>query len=205
MVSTTIAAGSNGASLPQGTINVASTTGFDSSGDIFVKSDAGIQTITYTGTTGTTFTGCTGGTGTLATGNSVTQSQDKGNAIFFTRHESNISPAVVSTDQTLNPGSAYAITYGWANTLSALGSVNGTDITPIQKFSQWPPVDATGSLLAGLKSLRKFYKMVGFYTTGSVYESFVNIGAPTVATTVNPDTGHTLIDTYVAAYWTAYF
>jgi hypothetical protein len=35
---TTIAAGSNGASLPQGTINVASTTGFPSSGTFFVGS-----------------------------------------------------------------------------------------------------------------------------------------------------------------------
>jgi hypothetical protein len=68
---TTIAAGSNGASLPQATINVASTTGFPTSGTIYVQSSGGIQTITYTGTTATSFTGCTGGTGTLTTGNSV--------------------------------------------------------------------------------------------------------------------------------------
>lgn len=65
---TTIAAGSNGASLPQGTINVASTTGFPSSGTIFVTTAAGYQTVTYTGVTGTSFTGCTGGTGAMSTG-----------------------------------------------------------------------------------------------------------------------------------------
>lgn len=70
---TTIAAGSNGASLPQATINVASTTGFASSGSISVVTAAGTQTVTYTGLTGTTFTGCTGGTGAMATGGAVAQ------------------------------------------------------------------------------------------------------------------------------------
>lgn len=69
---TTIAAGSNAASLPQATINVASTTGFSTTGTIFVVTGAGTQTVTYTGTTGTTFTGCTGGTGTMSTGGAVT-------------------------------------------------------------------------------------------------------------------------------------
>lgn len=69
--STTIAAGSNGQSLPQSTINVASTTGFPTSGTIFITSSAGQQTVTYTGTTSTTFTGCTGGTGTLSTGGAI--------------------------------------------------------------------------------------------------------------------------------------
>lgn len=76
---TTIAAGSNGASLPQATINVASTavnltTGsvaFPSSGTIYVTTAAGVQTVTYTGVTGTSFTGCSGGTGAMATGGLV--------------------------------------------------------------------------------------------------------------------------------------
>ena len=71
-VSTTIAVGSNGASLPQGTINVASTTGFATSGAIYVTTSNGPQLVTYTNTTGTTFTGCSGGTGTMTTGNAVT-------------------------------------------------------------------------------------------------------------------------------------
>ena len=70
--STTIAAGSNGAALPQATINVVSTTNFPTSGTITIYNNANAaQTITYTGKTATTFTGCSGGTGTLATGGVV--------------------------------------------------------------------------------------------------------------------------------------
>jgi hypothetical protein len=62
---TTIAAASDGASLPQATINVADTTGFPSSGSFSIILPTSAQTITYTGKTSTTFTGCSGGTGTL--------------------------------------------------------------------------------------------------------------------------------------------
>jgi hypothetical protein len=65
---TTVAALSNGAVLPQATINVASTTGFPAAGRLVVITAAGSQEIAYTGTTATTFTGCTGGVGTLITG-----------------------------------------------------------------------------------------------------------------------------------------
>ena len=71
-VSTTIAVASNGAALPQATINVAATAGFATTGAIYVTTTNGPQLVTYTGTTGTTFTGCTGGTGTMSTGNAVT-------------------------------------------------------------------------------------------------------------------------------------
>lgn len=71
-VATTIAAGSNGASLPQTTINVASTTGFPTSGTFYLMSNQGNQLITYTGLNATQFTGCTGGTGTMSTGGQVT-------------------------------------------------------------------------------------------------------------------------------------
>jgi hypothetical protein len=68
---TTIAAGSNGQSLPQATINVASTSGFPTSGAIAVATSDGVQTVAYTGVTGTSFTGCTGGTGTMSLGGAV--------------------------------------------------------------------------------------------------------------------------------------
>jgi hypothetical protein len=71
VVSTTIAAGSNGAVLPQSTINVVSTAGFATRGVINVTTNAGSQAVSYTGITGTTFTGCTGGTGTMSTGGFV--------------------------------------------------------------------------------------------------------------------------------------
>jgi hypothetical protein len=67
---TTIAAGSNGVSLPQATLNVASTAGFPSSGTLHVFTTSW-QTVTYTGVTGTSFTGCSGGTGVMSTGNNV--------------------------------------------------------------------------------------------------------------------------------------
>ncbi len=51
-----------------GTLTVASTLLFPSSGKIWVMTDAGLQTVTYTNITSTTFTGCTGGTGTAANG-----------------------------------------------------------------------------------------------------------------------------------------
>ena len=69
---TTITSGSNGQVLPQATINVTSTTGYPSSGEILVETDVGKQLVTYTGITGTTFTGCSGGTlGVMSTGNDV--------------------------------------------------------------------------------------------------------------------------------------
>lgn len=58
-VTTTIAAGSSGQTLP-GTgnvINVASTSGFAPIGSIYVSSSTGSQLISYTGTTATSFTG----------------------------------------------------------------------------------------------------------------------------------------------------
>jgi sugar lactone lactonase YvrE len=68
--STTIAAGSNGKSLPQAVINVSSTAGFPSSGNLFIN--AINQTVSYTGKTATSFAGVTGGTGILATGETAT-------------------------------------------------------------------------------------------------------------------------------------
>ncbi len=78
---TQIAAGSNGAVLPQSTINVASTAGFPTgAGPNGILPTIGIQTslsswtpVTYTGTTSTAFTGCSGGTGTLSSAATLNQ------------------------------------------------------------------------------------------------------------------------------------
>jgi hypothetical protein len=77
---TTIAAGSDLATLPTGTINVVSTGvgnggaalanggSFPSGGgNLLIDSSNGLQTVAYTGVTATTFTGCTLGTGILDT------------------------------------------------------------------------------------------------------------------------------------------
>ena len=47
----------------------------------------------------------------------------------------------------------------------------------------------------------KYFQMVGYYTTGAVYEAFVVTGSPAPSTTTNPNTGHTLVNTYVASFW----
>ncbi len=75
-VSTTIAAGSNGAVLPQAMINVVSTDGFPSAGYLVIEGPpgAGVDTVVkYTGKTATTFTGASQpySTGTLATNQPV--------------------------------------------------------------------------------------------------------------------------------------
>jgi len=72
-LTTTVSATSNLQTLPQGTINVASTAGFTAAGTLLILSSTGVQTVTYTGTTGTTFTGAVGGTGTIITGSIVGQ------------------------------------------------------------------------------------------------------------------------------------
>lgn len=69
--STTIASGSNGAALPQSTINVSSASSLPSSGCVLVAVTGGLTPVTYAGKTSTTLTGCTGGVGTLSTGASV--------------------------------------------------------------------------------------------------------------------------------------
>lgn len=66
---TTIAAGSDLATLPTGTINVVSSTGFPNGvGTALIDSSNGLQVVAFTGATGNQLTGCTGGTGTIDTG-----------------------------------------------------------------------------------------------------------------------------------------
>ncbi len=67
---TTIAAGSNGVALPQGTINVASGSGagFGTYSGSTVMTSAGPQSVFCTGVAATQLTGCSGGTGTMSTG-----------------------------------------------------------------------------------------------------------------------------------------
>ena len=69
---TTITAASNNVNLPTGTINVVSTSGFPTSGQIGVEivlnSSLTYTTVSYTNTNATQFLGCSGGTGTIFTG-----------------------------------------------------------------------------------------------------------------------------------------
>jgi hypothetical protein len=81
---TSVAAGSDLAALPQATINVVSTGAgnggaalaqggnFPSGGGVaLIDSSNGLQTVTFTGVTATTLTGCTGGSGTIDTTSTV--------------------------------------------------------------------------------------------------------------------------------------
>jgi len=76
-VQTTIAAGSDGQALPQGTIHVASTepggVPFKPAGYLVVRIGGTDRVVQYTGKTATSFTGCTLGVGTMATGGQVRQ------------------------------------------------------------------------------------------------------------------------------------
>jgi len=72
MTQTTIAAGSDGAALPQAIVNVASTAGFAAApGRARILSSTGLALVSYAGLTATSFTGCTGGTGTMSLGGVV--------------------------------------------------------------------------------------------------------------------------------------
>ena len=68
---TNVASASNNVLLPAGTINVASTAGFASQGQIQVMVGGKIQNISYTSTNATQFLGCTGGSGILQSGQTV--------------------------------------------------------------------------------------------------------------------------------------
>jgi hypothetical protein len=66
---TSVAAGSDGATLPQAVVNVTSTEGFPFAGS-FTEEGTG-DVVAYAGTTPTSFTGCVGGTGTMTLGDAV--------------------------------------------------------------------------------------------------------------------------------------
>lgn len=137
--STTIAAGSNGAILPQATINVVSTTGFPTAGTIRVystTSTGGIQNITYSGVTATSFTGCSGGTGTLNTGNSVTSLPATG-TVDLTLLGTDFGNRILHGSPTNNTGHIFNTTTGsfydfQINTVSQVqlrGDVDGDSFT----------------------------------------------------------------------------
>jgi len=72
-IATTIAVLSNGAVLPQGTINVVSTAAFPAGpSTITVVTSSGPQTVSYVSKNATQFLTCTGGVGTMSTGGAVT-------------------------------------------------------------------------------------------------------------------------------------
>lgn len=121
---TTIAAASNNVALPTGTITVVSTTGFPTSGTILVDTNAGTQTVTYTGVTATTFTGCSGGTGTMLTGNAV-----KASITLPTGTINAVSTAGFATSGTFficSPAGRQTINYTGTTATTFTGCTGGT-------------------------------------------------------------------------------
>jgi len=126
-ISTTIAPGSNGATLPQATIHVASTTGFAGGTEtIFVVSTSGTETVTCTGITGSTFTTCSGGTGTLATGNSVTQGDAQSKAVTLATPGSGSVGTATSSSLVINWGASSGLPVGGGYVVLRSTSSGGT-------------------------------------------------------------------------------
>src|ERR1700722_1381370 len=109
--STTIAVGSNNQGLPQSTINVASTSGFNPAGGTFTvvfqpSTNPNAAAINYTGLTSTSFTGCTTqSTGTLASGQQIW-----GIALWFNQQGyGGQAPQAFSNQTLLTTGQAYMV------------------------------------------------------------------------------------------------
>jgi hypothetical protein len=159
-VSTTVTAG---ASLPTGTISVVSTTGFSTSGTLLVYSNAGIQTVTYSGGGGggTSFTGCSGGTGTIVgqvgalTGSAVVQGLPAGigaqlqflDAVFpaGTGTTPSATTLVVTSNFTGQAAGGSATKEGVAAFVTAGASAKATIVDPNGN----PFVDAKGNRVYG--------------------------------------------------------
>lgn len=129
---TTLAAGSNGQSLPQATINIINGNYFNAGGGtVTVMTSAGPQIVTYTGKTAGTLTGCSGGTGTMSTGGIVT------NALCVQNLSGKaLGPAGAATDGGVNstyrnscfdiaPDESFAalIEYGGANATATIAAL----------------------------------------------------------------------------------
>lgn len=99
----------------------------------------------------------------------------------------------------LTGGNSIVISY---SSVAMLPGVNGNAASFGSNNSPITNSNA-GTTLPTPPTATVYYKMVGYYVTGAVYESFVVTGSPTSASTTNPNTGHALINTFVAQTWTS--
>jgi hypothetical protein len=101
----------------------------------------------------------------------------------------------------LGGGSSF-VSYNSFGTIFASGGGSSSNQQPNSVVTDTAgtslPIPSGGG---GGSSLTQYYKMVGYYTTGAVYESFVVTGSPSPPTTTNPSTGHTLYNTFVSSFW----
>jgi hypothetical protein len=167
VLSTTVAAASNGQNLPfavpgTGVINVASTVGFPTAGTITITIGGAPTIVSYTATTATQFVGCSGGSGVLATGQTVATEQyplDAGLARL------NVGNPVAAT--TIAAGSnAQVLTYPGAGATIFVGSTAGFQSSGMITIT----VGATSAVVA----------YTG--TTGTTFTGCTLTPAPTTAT-----------------------
>lgn len=134
-ISTTIAASSSGVNLPQSTINVASTSGFQSSGSIFVSTTTGNTLVNYAGLTATSFTGCTGGVGTMQLNGGVVQAGSVHTTIAAGSDNVNLPQTTISVASTVGfapSGSLYVQTSTAGVALVKYTGITGTSFTGCQ-------------------------------------------------------------------------
>jgi len=164
---TTIAAASNGQTLPQATINVVSTAGFPSSGTIAVVTTAGTVPVNYTGITPISFTGCTGGTGTMSTGGFVNACADVSDSltVLFTASHPNLGPVSLRMD---GPGGPYSFTLptpipetgDWYGT-----AINGFTLADLIPCAYLVTLSVTPLLTTGDVNIQTFYDQIAFCKT----------------------------------------
>jgi hypothetical protein len=116
------------------------------------------------------------------------QSSDRGTTgNFFT--ETKITPAAGQLGNPTKNAGVYGVIPIAANEITDRGISSPS--------TSYPPVSG----YTGTVTLTKYYKMVGYYTTGAVYEEFISVGAPSASSATNPNTGHALVNCYVSTFW----
>lgn len=129
---TTVAAGSDSVNISTfagaGTLNVASTTGFPTTGTIRVATGSGVKVLSYTGVGATTFTGVDsdGQSGAMATGGAVTTNQ-------WTTVQTGVRPNTTVSSETALPQTTIPVvsTAAFANagTLAIVTSEGVEEVT----------------------------------------------------------------------------
>lgn len=141
--------------------------------------------------------------GTTASGTglpteSTTTSFSKNIGVIFDGHD---APSGYVGQKT----SGFSLTGGFSQTISyqSVATIPSGNNAPSGPSITTYTNSVAGTSLPTPTGVTNYYKMVGYYTTGATYESFVVTGSPAPSTTTNPNTGHTLINTFVAQTWTS--
>lgn len=145
---------------------------------------------TWVSTTSVTITNASAVTD--ANNGSIEWSLDWDKSAYIGTTEKQISSATDLSTPDTNHGS-----YDISSSIPTYRNATDNDRATIPNilFTPGLPIPAGGG------GTTKYYKMVGFYVAGATYESFVATGSPAASTCTNPNTSHTLINTYVASFY----